>query len=87
MCLCLTTLVLGGVGLVDLVVKPHVSHSHAVLGQRPRLVGADGGGGAESLYRLQVFHQAVLLGHSFGSQGQAHLVRQWGSRGAWGGAV
>lgn len=77
----LTALVLGGVSLVDLVIKPHVSHSHAILGQCPRLVRADGGGGAESLYSLQVLHQAVLLGHSFGSEGQAHLVRQWEFRG------
>lgn len=38
----LTTLVLGGISLVDLVVKPHVSHSHPVLSQRPRLVGTNG---------------------------------------------
>ncbi len=71
--LCLTRLVLSGVSLVDLVVEPHVGHSHAVLGQRARLVRADGGGGAESLYGLQVLHQAVLLGHSLGSESQTHL--------------
>ena len=58
---------------MDLVVEPHVGHRHAVLGQRARLVGADGGGGAESLHGLQVLHQAVLLGHSLGSESQAHL--------------
>jgi len=61
---------------VDLVVEPHVGHGHAVLGQRARLVGADGGGGAESLYGLQVLHQAVLLGHSLGSESQTHLGEQ-----------
>lgn len=34
----LTRLVLGGVGLVNLVVKPHVGHSHAVLREGPCLV-------------------------------------------------
>lgn len=34
----LTSLVLSGVSLVDLVIKPHVSHGHAVLRQRARLV-------------------------------------------------
>ena len=46
---------------------------HAVLGQGARLVGADGGGGAQGLHRLQVLHQAVLPGHALGRQGQAHL--------------
>ena len=34
---------------MDLVVEPHVGHSHPVLGQGARLVGADGGGGAQRL--------------------------------------
>lgn len=71
--LCLTALVLCGVHLVDLVVEPHVGHGHAVLGQRARLVRADGGRGAESLYGLQVLHQAVLLRHALGSESQTHL--------------
>lgn len=69
----LTRLVLGGVGLVDLVVKPHVGHGHPVLGQGARLVGADGGGGAQRLHSLQVLHQAVLTSHSFSRQRQTHL--------------
>lgn len=67
-----TGLVLGGVSLNDLIVKPHVSHSHSVLSQRAGLIGADGGGGAEGLDGFQVFHQAVLGGHTFCSQGQTH---------------
>lgn len=54
--LSLTSLVLGGVRIMDLIVEPHVGHRHTVLGQCARLVGADGGGGAESLYGLQVLY-------------------------------
>lgn len=71
--LSLTGLILSGISLVDLVVEPHVGHGHAVLGQRARLVRTDGGGGAESLYGLQVLYQTVLLGHSLGSESQTHL--------------
>lgn len=58
---------------MDLVVKPHVGDGHAILGEGARLVRADGGGGAQCLSRLQVLHQAVLHGHAFGCQCQAHL--------------
>lgn len=58
---------------MDLIVEPHVGHGHAVLGQRARLVRADGGGGAQSLHGLQVLYQAVLLGHPLGSESQTHL--------------
>lgn len=75
--LSLTSLVLGGVRIMDLVVEPHVGHRHTVLGQRARLVGTDGGGGAESLYGLQVLYQTVLLGHSLGSESQTHLGGRW----------
>jgi len=34
----LTGLVLAGVGIKDLIVKPHVCNSHAVLSQRAGLV-------------------------------------------------
>lgn len=67
-----TGLVLGGVSLNDLIVKPHVSHGHSVLSQRAGLIGADSGGGAESLDSFQIFHQAVLGGHTFCSQCQTH---------------
>lgn len=68
-----TRLVLGGVGFVDLIVEPHVGHGHPVLGQGARLVGADGGGGAQSFHGLQVLHQAVLTSHALGGQRQTHL--------------
>ena len=68
-----SALVLGGVGLVDLVVEPHVGHGHPVLGQSAGLVGADGGGGAQGLHSFQVLHQTVLLGHALRGQGQTHL--------------
>lgn len=58
---------------MDLVVKPHVGNRHTVLGEGPCLVRADGGRGAQGLYSLQVFHQAVLPSHALGSQRQAHL--------------
>ena len=65
-----TTLVLGGVGLHDLVVEPHVGHGHPVLGQGSGLIRADGGGGAQSLDSLQVLDEAVLAGHSLGGEGE-----------------
>ena len=37
-----TRLVLGGIGLNDLVIVPHVSDGHTVLGESTGLVGADG---------------------------------------------
>lgn len=43
---------------------------HSVLGEGARLIRADGRGGAERLYRLQILHEAVLLGHSLGGEGQ-----------------
>lgn len=58
---------------MDLIVEPHVGHSHPVLGQGSRLVRTDGGGGAQSFHGLQVLHQAVLTSHSLGSQRQTHL--------------
>ena len=66
-------LVLRGVGLVDLVVEPHVGHRHAVLGQGAGLVRADSGGRAQCLHGFKVLHQAVLLGHALGRQGEAYL--------------
>lgn len=70
----ITRLIFGGVSLMDLVVKPHVSHCHAVLGEGARLVRADGGRGAQGLHGLQVLHQAVLASHALGCQRQAHLA-------------
>ena len=67
------TLVLSSIGFMDLVVKPHVGHSHPVLGQGASLVGADGGGGTKGLHSFKVLYQAVLLGHTLGSQSQTHL--------------
>lgn len=62
--LTLTRLVLGGVGLMNLVVEPHVGHGHPVLGEGARLVRADRGGGTQRFHRLQILHQAVFAGHS-----------------------
>ena len=62
----LTRLVIAGVGLHDAVVEPHVSDRHSVLGQGSRLVRADGRRGAQRLHGLQVLHQTILAGHSFG---------------------
>ena len=64
-------LVLGRVRLHDLVVEPGVRHRHPVLGQRARLVRADGRGGAQGLHGLQVLHKAVLGGHPLGGEGEA----------------
>ncbi len=63
-----STLVLCGVCFMNLVVKPHVSDGHSVLGQSSGLVRADGGGRSKSLHGFKILHQAVLLGHTFGSQ-------------------
>merc|ERR1712110_1208502 len=64
-------LVLRSVGFLDLVVKPHVGNGHPVLGEGSGLVGADAGGGAKGLHRLQILHKAVLARHPLGSQGEA----------------
>ena len=69
----LTGLIVASVSLHNASVKPHVSHSHPVLGEGSSLVRADGGGGAKGLHSFQVLHQTVLLGHTFGSQGETHL--------------
>merc|ERR1711953_1440655 len=66
-----TRLVLGGVGLHDLVVEPHVGHSHPVLGQCSGLVGTDGGGGAKRLHGLEVLDETVLAGHPLSGEGEA----------------
>ena len=46
--------------------------SHSVLGEGSGLIRADGGGGSEGLDSFQVLDEAVLAGHSLGSEGQAH---------------
>lgn len=69
----LTGLIFSGVCLMDLIVEPHVSDSHAVLRQRSGFIRADGGSGSQSLHSLQILHQAVLTGHSLGCEGQTHL--------------
>ena len=69
----LTRLVLGGIGLVYLVVEPHVGHSHPVLGQGSGLVTADRGGTSQCFYSLQVLHQTVLTSHALCRQRQTHL--------------
>lgn len=58
---------------MDLIVKPHVGDSHAVLRQGAGFIRADGGGGSQSLHSLQILHQAVLTGHALGREGQTHL--------------
>ena len=66
-------MILAGVRLDNLVVEPHVRHSHAVLSEGACLVGADGRRGAQSLHRFQVLHQTVFARHSLRRQRQAHL--------------
>ena len=66
----ITRLILSGISLDDLVVKPHVSDSHPVLGERSSLVRANGRSRAERLDGLQVLDQAVLASHSLGRQRQ-----------------
>ena len=64
-------LILSRVSFLDLVVEPHVSDGHSVLGQSTGLVGADGGGGTKGLDSFQVLDEAVLLGHSLGGEREA----------------
>ena len=66
-------MVFAGVGLFDVRVEPHVCHGHAVLCQRPSLVGTDRRRRTERLHGLEVLHQAVLTGHPLGRQRQTHL--------------
>jgi len=54
-----------------LIVEPHVSNRHPVLGQCASLVRADGRRRSEGLNRLQVLDQTVLLSHAFSGQGEA----------------
>ena len=70
-----TRLVLRGVVGDDVVVEPHVSDRHPVLSQRSGLVGANGRRGSQCFDRLQILDQAILLGHSLGSQRQTDLNR------------
>jgi hypothetical protein len=65
-------LIFSGVGLNDLVVEPHVSDSHSVLGEGSCLVRADGGGGSQGLDGFQVLDQAILGGHALGGERQTH---------------
>ena len=63
-------MILGGIGLDDLIVEPHVSDSHAVLGQSSGLIRADGRSGSKGLDGFQVLDQAVLAGHALGRKRQ-----------------
>ena len=63
-------LILGGVGLHNLVVEPHVGDGHSVLGEGSGLVGTDGGGGSKGLDGLEVLYEAVLGGHPLGGEGE-----------------
>lgn len=63
-------LVLGRVGLDDLIVEPHVGHGHPVLRQGAGFVRADGRRRAQRLDGLEILHEAVLRGHALGRQGQ-----------------
>ena len=68
-----TGLVFAGVCLHDLVVNPHVSHCHPVLGQRASLVRADRRRRAQCLHCLKVLHQTVLTRHPLSRQRQTDL--------------
>lgn len=61
---------------MQLVPEPHISDAHLVLGERARLVGADGGARAQGLDGLQVLHEAILLHHTLRRQRE-------GSRHRW----
>lgn len=69
-----TGLIFSGIGGNNLVIKPHVSDSHTVLGQSSGLIGANGGGGSQSFDGFQVLDQAVLLCHTFGGKGKTYLL-------------
>ena len=68
-------LILGRVRLDDLIVEPHVGNGHTILGEGARLVRADGRGRAQRLHRLEILHQAILRGHPFRGQREAHRDR------------
>lgn len=61
---------------MDLIIEPHVGHSHAVLCQGASLIRADGGSGTQSLDSFEVLHQAVLASHAFSCKGQTYLHRE-----------
>jgi len=64
-------LILSRVSFLDLVVEPHVSDGHSVLGKSTGLVRADGGGGTKGLNGFQVLDEAVLFGHALGGESKA----------------
>ena len=73
--LVLTCLFITCVGLVDDIIKPHVSHSHPVLCQGTSLIWTNSWCRSQGFHRLQILDQTILAGHSFGGQSQAHLKR------------
>jgi len=58
------------IGVDDLSVVEDLGYGHSVLSESSGLVGADAGGGAKGLNRLEVLNQHHLGGHGLGSQGE-----------------
>lgn len=52
---------------------PYVRYCHAILRERPGLVGADSRRGAERLHGLEILHQAILPAHFHCCQRQTYL--------------
>ena len=48
----------------------HAFHRHLVAGERTGLVGADDGGGAQRLHRMQLLHDGMVCGHALHTESQ-----------------
>jgi len=59
-------------GIDNFLADPKVGHSHSVLSEGAGLIGADARGGSESLDRLKVLNEDLLLMHALGSQSKGH---------------
>lgn len=58
-----------------------MGRAHAILGQGPSFICADGANGSQSFDRFQAFSHAVLLGHAFSRFRQTNLLAQEQSSG------
>ena len=69
----LTRLGFAGIHLSNSVIKPNVSHGHAVLRECSRLVGANGRRRAERFHGFEILDQTIPPCHPFGRQCEKNL--------------
>jgi len=64
----LTGLILAQIRLMYSIVKPHVSDSHAVLGEGSSFIRANCRCRSQCLHCLKIFNQTILCSHTFCSK-------------------